>query len=158
MIPIIKHYLENLDQDQLFDLMKRTPRFRSLVDRNENNKFDSIDWYLPTEDLYIEGKCRKNEWDQYLIEKHKYDHLIQNKNCWYVSTGGNGIYAWDLHHLKDIKHYQMHWVKRWCNETTQFGETKRIQKLTDILHIADAKEYLHTYLLMYPTDKNYYEL
>jgi hypothetical protein len=152
MIPEIKDKLLKLDQFELFDLMKQIPRFRSLEWRSEDI-MDRIDWYLPTEDLHIEGKCRRETYEDYIIEKDKFEELMKYDNCWYISSGGNGIFAWDLKELINVTKYKMCWGWYLMNDKTEFGEPKKVWKETEKLHIAYAI-YLHPQLLMFPYDRN----
>lgn len=154
MIELLESYLLGLNEVKLFQLFKGTRRFKNLR-RRSTDKYDNIDWYLPDEDLYIEGKCRKETYQSYLIEKKKYNRLIEHPNCWYVSSGGNGIFTWDLQEY--IKRNKMYWSTDKYPKTSEFKDKTKIDKLCDYLNISEA-DYLTSELLLYPFDKNHYKL
>jgi hypothetical protein len=147
----ISNYLLNLTEQTLFERFTNHKRFRKMVRRSED-PMDSIDWYLPSEDLYIEGKCREYTGQSYLIEEKKYNSLIVHPNCWYVSSGGNGIFAWDLQEY--IKKNKMYFNQHIYPKTSKFEDNKNIKKSCDYLPIDEAI-YLTAELLLFPFDKNH---
>jgi hypothetical protein len=153
MIDIIKDYLTNLEEEELFQLFKKTKRFSSIVYRSDDDK-DVIDWYVPKLDLYMEGKCRDDAYTNLLMERPKYNNLMKQKNCWYVCSTPDGIFAFDLQeYTKKYGVPKFHIEQH--NKTSRFTDKRKVDKWVHYLPI-DERIVLTPELLLFPFDKNYY--
>lgn len=85
----------------------------------------------------FEIKKRSRIYDEMLIEKKKYDHLLnlcekyKHKNLLplYINVIENQVYAWNLHDHKNID-----WQMRWMPATTSISTQKK-KKEVGFLHI-----------------------
>lgn len=82
--------LAELNEKGLFQLMKK--RYPDLIDLNFKDKYSNIDWFSPSQDLWIEGKCRSKHFQTLYIEEKKYQ-LLRERCGIYVSSTPEGIFA-----------------------------------------------------------------
>lgn len=86
-------------------------------------------------DGMVELKCRRKHYPTMLIEKKKYDALMeQGGTPLYINSTPNGIYVWDLSKLDiewDVEHKHP--------ATTSFGNRARVAKEVGYLDINDAE-------------------
>jgi len=126
-----EQYLAQLDEKQLFQLMKEY--LPQLIDLNENDQYSATDWYLPTENSHWECKCRKEHYNGLVIEKKKYNAIINLDKIYYINSTPKGIYVFDLKKIEEPS-----WFDKYMNKTTEFGEQIKIQKDSGLIHISKA--------------------
>lgn len=89
---------------------------------------------------YIELKSRKTHYDDLLIEKIKYDSLMQRAaECWlkpyYINSTPEGIWLFDLIIMPEPE-----WEDRWLPAKTEFPSGGNKTKVVGYLHIRDGKQ------------------
>jgi hypothetical protein len=112
-----------MDEQDLYELFKDKV-FGDLIDLNKiYGEFTSIDWYVPSQEIWIEAKCRKEVYFTHRIEQKKYNELIKKENPWYVVQDDSGIYIYDLAQLDEPC-----WREVWMKKTTEFGKSEYVIK------------------------------
>jgi hypothetical protein len=91
--------LSNLKEADLFQLLQKY--WTDIVDNNLTNPNSIIDWYVPTTNTWIEGKCRPKHWDALLIERSKWNALMQKENAYYINSTPKGIFVFDIKQLEE---------------------------------------------------------
>lgn len=96
------------------------------------------DCYSPDTYHRIELKCRSVHYDELIIEKKKYDAMIENCNDnldipFYINSTPLGIYRWNLYLVKP------EWKTKYLRKTTEFSNSNRIPKEIAMLNIKDAE-------------------
>lgn len=120
-----------MNEQKLFQLLKLN-LFPDLQSTDEYNPTDAFSLHYS---LTIELKCRYRHFDTLLIEKSKYEALIEKSNCRYINSTPLGIYSWDLHKIKTPT-----WFSHLMPASTQFETyNQHIMKTVGYLHINDAK-------------------
>jgi hypothetical protein len=126
-------YTSKMNEEILFRLIKTR-----IPDLEKTNQFSYRDGYSPKYDLTIELKCRYTHYDNLLIEKMKYDKLIQNKRALYINSTPIGIFLFDLKKLPEPL-----WQLKYMPKQTEFQETYDIQKMVGYLNIYQATDLSH---------------
>lgn len=117
----------------LFDYIKT----RYLWDLEmSSDAFEYIDATSEAYKLIIELKCRKIHYDELILEKDKYESLIQQADklgLWpfYINSTPKGIYAFNLRKIK------VNWTTRKLPAST-FNKTIPVDKTVAYLHIDEA--------------------
>lgn len=96
------------------------------------------DCYSPETFHRIELKCRGVHYDTLLIERKKYDAMINKCNDnldipMYINSTPKGVYRFNLYIVKPI------WKIQYHNKTTQFANTSKIPKEIAMLDVKDAE-------------------
>ena len=96
------------------------------------------DCYSPTTLHRIELKCRKEHWDDLILERKKYDAMIEkcNENLdipIYICSTPEGVYRYNLFKINPV------WVFKPMKKTTYFTNNKRVSKEVAMLPIIDAE-------------------
>ena len=96
------------------------------------------DCYSPFTYHRIELKCRAVHYDTLLIEKKKYDAMIdkckENLDIpIYINSTPKGVYRFNLYIVQPVWEIQYH------NKTTQFSNTNKIPKEVAMLDIKEAE-------------------
>jgi|GEM_PF-590510 len=99
MVLNVYKFLQNLTEDKLFQLLKK--RYPDLINLNEEEEFSPIDWYIPSTNTYIEGKCRKEDYPTLFVEKHKWNVMKNVENCWYINSTPRGIYVYIINEIEE---------------------------------------------------------
>ena len=86
----------------------------------------------------IELKCRGAHYKMLLIEKAKFDVLVDNAErtgfeAWYINSTPMGIYGWKITREMDLT-----WERRVLPETSQFKDTGSIIKTVSYLKVIKA--------------------
>lgn len=150
MIPAITKHLLSMEEADTAELLKII--WKDLVKKSDN-QYEGTDYYTSKVNYDFELKNRADKYENgfqtYLIEKHKFDKLIQFENPYYICTGGNGIYAFPVH--KYVKEIGVNWVEELHSKNTKFGgKDEYVPKECDYWNISyDFVENL-TFLLLYP--------
>lgn len=98
-----------------------------------NNQFSNFDCVSEDMGLYIELKCRNTHYDELLIEKYKYDRIVEQANMVgkipvYVCSTPEGIWEFNLEYIKP------NWeVRGNMPTTTEFDNKERIAKVVGYL-------------------------
>tara|TARA_R110000824_G_C15059078_1_gene662227 strand:+ start:553 stop:945 length:393 start_codon:yes stop_codon:yes gene_type:complete len=103
-------------------------RIDDIKDSSQMSHYD-----METIKSIIELKVRKTFYDKWMIEKYKYDKLIQlckDKDCYYVVAFENKLYYYDL---KDIDLKDLEKVVMKCPRTTDFENNEMIDKINYVL-------------------------
>jgi len=112
-----------LKQNVVFDLEKSTDQYC---------EFDCISHHYQ---CVFELKCRFVHYDDLMLEKMKYDSLInQTYRPLYVNSTPKGIYIFDIREIKPI------WISNLMPKQTHFEQTDLIEKKYCLLNINDAKK------------------
>ena len=96
------------------------------------------DCYSPESKHRIELKCRGAHYDTLLIEKKKYDAMIDKADenldiPIYINSTPKGVYKFNLY-LVDPK-----WEIQYHNKTTHFSNNNKIKKEVAMLPVIDAE-------------------
>ena len=89
----------------LFNILKIC--FMTDLEKSES-QYSRFDCFSSKWKMDIELKCRRTHYDELLIEKDKYDALMDRAKKFgtrpfYINSTPQGIYAFNLEELKDIK-------------------------------------------------------
>jgi len=119
-------------EQELFDWLK-AEKFPDLVHSPE--VYDGFDCISEAEKLFIELKCRRTHYDNLLIEKMKYDFLLEESAKlglapWYINWTPEGIWAFNLLDLGT----ELDWQEKWLPATTEFANKNNKMKLVGFIH------------------------
>ena len=120
-----------MKEQELFDWLK-AEKFPDLVHSPE--VYDGFDCISEEAKLFIELKCRRTHYDNLLIEKMKYDFLLEESAKlglapWYVNSTPDGIWAFALLDIKEIE-----WQEKWLPSTTEFANKNNKMKMVGFIH------------------------
>jgi len=105
-----------------------------------DDKFSKYDCVSKDAKVYIELKSRNTHYDDLIIEKIKYDAIIEAAHSlkyipMYINSTPEGIWSFDLFLMGDLK-----WEDRWLPQNTEFSNRGNKTKVVGYLHIKDGKE------------------
>jgi hypothetical protein len=119
---------------ELFEILRKN----LLPDLKKSDKqFSRFDCESESAKLHIELKCRRTHYDDLLIEKKKFDAIVERADeigfapC-YINSTPQGIYAFNLHKV------QVTWENHPMPATTDFGNAQLVEKAVGFLPIAQA--------------------
>lgn len=133
----MKTNLSELTEKDLFDWFKNT-RFSDI---EQTSQYSYTDAYIPSLNVYVEFKCRREHYDALLIEKAKWNYLHKLPNCRYVNSTPRGIYSFNIPSIP-----RPSWHMRVLPRTTQFKNIDKIIKEVGYLHIRQAVELTDSFL------------
>ena len=133
----MKINLSELKEKDLFDWFKNT-RFSDI---EQTSRYSYTDAYIPSLNVYVEFKCRREHYDALLIEKAKWNYLHKLPNCRYVNSTPRGIYSFNILSIP-----RPSWHMRVLPRTTQFKDIDKIIKEVGYLHIRQAVELTDSFL------------
>jgi hypothetical protein len=121
-----------MTEQELFDRLKTevSPDLEKAED-----EYSNWDCITHEDAAYIELKCRRSHYDDLMIEKSKYDRLIQaasymNYNPVYVNSTPKGAWAFNLNYV------QPEWEDRDnLPATTEFDNNEKITKTVGYLNV-----------------------
>ena len=125
-----------MNEFELFEYLKNCC-YTDLV--KAKSKMSKWDCYSPLTTHRIELKCRKTHYNTLLIEKKKFDAMIQVCDKYldipyYICSTPKGIYSFNLYEVYP------EWEVNYKNPaTTQFNNRSKIAKEVAYLNINDAK-------------------
>jgi hypothetical protein len=124
-----------MKEQELFDWLK-AEKFPDLVHSPE--VYDGFDCISESEKLFIELKCRRTHYPELLIEKMKYDFLLEESSKlglspWYVNSTPDGIWAFALLDLKEIE-----WADKWLPSTTEFANKNNKMKMVGFINVSQG--------------------
>ena len=102
------------------------------------------DCYSPNERHRIELKCRSVHYDTLLIEKKKYDAMMEKcidnlDTPIYINSTPNGIYMFNLFSIREkIENGDISWEIQYHRKTTHFANKNRVAKEIAMLDVKDA--------------------
>ena len=97
------------------------------------DQFESYDCYSVKHNVYVELKCRRSHYDDLLIERSKYNALMERAKGWipfYICSTPEGVYSFNLKELR-----QPVWTDREMPQTTDFDRNDKVTKSVGFLHI-----------------------
>jgi len=102
-----------------------------------SHEFDYHDCQSDTTKRHIELKCRHRHYDELILEKDKYDALMQQAERlgytpWYINSTPQGVYGFNLKIIK------MTWTIRQLPATTTFNNPQTISKTVTYLKISQG--------------------
>jgi hypothetical protein len=123
-----------MTEKELFDFLKTNylPDLELAKD-----KFCFYDCFSKESRLIIELKCRREHYDTLMLEKYKYNKLIQYSSqaeIRYISSTPKGIYSFNINELKHIK-----WTSGAMPMTTDLNRSQKIKKEFTMLNVDIAK-------------------
>lgn len=118
----------------LFTYLKS--RYMSDLEK-ASHKFDYHDCQSDTTKRHIELKCRHKHYDELILEKDKYDALMQQAERlgytpWYINSTPKGVYGFNLKIIK------MTWTIRQLPATTTFNNPQTVSKTVTYLKISQG--------------------
>ena len=99
-------------------------------------QFDNFDCFSREHKIYAELKCRRSHYDDLLIERSKYNALMERAKGWipfYICSTPKGVYSFNLKELR-----QPVWGESKLPKTTDFENNDKIVKTIGFLHISKA--------------------
>ena len=125
-----------MNEAQLIKYLKESHYPDLIKAKNKYSRWDCID---NTNKLIIELKCRRRHYDTLLIEKKKYDAILNRANelgytPLYINSTPKGVFSWDLGVQKidwniEFKH----------PATTAFSNRKVVSKEVGYLDLLNAE-------------------
>lgn len=84
-----------------------------ISDLEKTGDWATTDAYSNKLNLVLEMKCRKDHWEDILLEHHKYNELLLSKfnNKRYVVSTPKGVYSWDITKLENLE-WKMKWLPK----------------------------------------------
>jgi hypothetical protein len=116
-----KRILQGMKEEDLFQYLKKI-----FPDLEKTDVFDSSDVFSKSKNSRAELKCRGEDYEDFLIEKSKWDKLQEytEKRVFYISSSYNGVWLFDVKKLPEPK-----WEVQMHNKTTEFSDNTKIPKL-----------------------------
>lgn len=105
-----------------------------------SDRYSKHDCISSKKKLYIELKSRKTHYDDLLIEKIKYDAIMEHATelkyrPQYINSTPIGIWSFSIADMP-----QPQWEDRWLPATTEFPNGGNKTKVVGYLHIKDGKQ------------------
>lgn len=102
------------------------------------DEFSFYDCYSEEKKLDIELKCRQKHYDDLLIEKSKYDKLLDRACLFktkplYINSTPNGVYVFDLERCP-----MPNWETRDMPATSHFSNREKVKKVVGYFHIKNS--------------------
>ena len=126
-----------VDESHLYDLLKEHIIPDLMPSEVQTSRYDC---YSLDHNVDIELKCRKKHYDDLLIEKKKYDALLERAdkhgtNPVYINSTPVGIWAFRLLEIDEPI-----WEERGMPKTSEFRQRHFIQKVVGYYNISDGKD------------------
>ena len=121
-----------MKEKELFDWL-REAYLPDLI--HSPQEYDGFDCTTDKYKMFIELKSRKTHYPDLLIEKMKYDFLLEEAHLlgftpWYINSTPQGVWAFPLHMMMPIE-----WNEKWLPSTTEFANKNNKMKLVGFLHL-----------------------
>ena len=125
-----------MQERDLFEFLKLNYYSDLVMAKNPMSKWDC---YSVATAHRIELKSRKTHYDTLLIEKIKYESLVNkcHENLdlpMYICSTPKGVYRFNLYLFKNLQ-----WETQWHNKTTEFSNRNKIPKEVAMLPVIDAE-------------------
>jgi hypothetical protein len=121
-----KRLLINLNEEKLFNLLKT----KLIPDLEKTDQYNPTDAFSTLRKKVYELKCRRADYSDLLIEKIKWDSLIQKGSVYYINSTPRGIFSFNLKKIEEPE-----WVVGMMPKTTEFENTNKIPKVVGYLDI-----------------------
>jgi hypothetical protein len=121
-----KRLLINLNEEKLFNLLKT----KLIPDLEKTDQYNPTDAFSTLRKKVYELKCRRADYSDLLIEKIKWDSLIQKGSVYYINSTPQGIFSFNLKKIEEPE-----WVIGMMPKTTEFENTNKIPKVVGYLDI-----------------------
>lgn len=114
-----------MNEAGLFNFLKE--KFLPSLERSED-KYGSFDCFCRQKNVYIELKCRNTHYEKLLIEKVKYQRLMEDAKDRgmipiYINSTPDGIWAFNL------KNLEIDWFQKGnLPATTEFENNEKVSK------------------------------
>lgn len=107
--------------------------------KKTSDQFDSTDVISEQWDLVAELKVRKTHYNDILIEKIKYDALMNSpkKNKRYIVSTPNGVFSFNI---EKVKFNESDWVLHLLPASTEFNNKEKIYKYVNYINFNQAKK------------------
>lgn len=124
-----------LTEPELFHYLKEFYYPDLEMSTDKHSKHDCIS---EVSALYIELKSRNKHYDDLLIEKMKYDAIVEaatniNYKPYYINSTPNGIWSFNISAMP-----QPVWEERWLPQNTEFSARGNKTKVVGYLHINEG--------------------
>ena len=108
--------------------------------KKSNSTYDCFSEDL---NMQIELKCRRRHYDDLMIERSKWDRLLQESKTngtrsIYLNSTPNGVWAFDLNHIDKVGN--MVWSFKTLPAKTHWDKGKTKRKEVSYLHISMGKD------------------
>lgn len=125
------------EEAQLFELLKQHIIPDLLPSKIKTSRYDC---YSVEHNVDIELKCRKKHYDDLVIEKKKYDALIERAVSFgthpvYINSTPKGVWAFRLQELDEPV-----WEERGMPKTSEFKQRQFITKVVGYYNIFKGKD------------------
>ena len=126
------------NEKKLFEFLKEL--YISDLKWSED-KYGCYDCFSVVKKLDIELKCRNTHYDSLIIEKLKYDRLIERSNQYetkplYINRTPKGVYVFNL------KKREMEWSKRNLPKTSHFAQRSFVPKVIGYLDVNNCDKFI----------------
>lgn len=126
-----------MNEQELFSMLK-AEYYPDLI--KVDDEYSNFDCISEREDIYVELKCRHTHYDELLIEKYKYDRIMEQSSLTgrtpvYICSTPEGIWEFNLDSFK-IKWQD----KDNLPKTTEFENTEKVVKTVGFLPISKGKQ------------------
>jgi hypothetical protein len=123
-----------MNESELFKFLKE----KYIPDLQGGDEYSSFVCYSKKYKMFIELKCREVHYETLMIEKYKYDRLVDlslgyGYSPYYINSTPKGVYSFKLA-LNPV------WIWKLLPKTTQFAENHEILKQVGYLDLKDAKQ------------------
>jgi len=127
--------MNNWKETDLFNYLKENVYFDLVKSKNQMSRWDC---YSPATGHRIELKCRTRHFNTLLLEKKKYDAMIEECEKHldipiYINSTPEGVFSFNLHKIHPTFE-----INNKNPATTQFYNTQRIEKEVTYLEINQA--------------------
>lgn len=96
--------------------------------KKNKDEYDPIDCSSEMYQMGIELKCRNRVYDDMLIEKKKFQHLMDCGKSRYICSDDSGIYSFNVKKIPEPQ-----WFEMSLPETTQFNRKKYVNKIVGLI-------------------------
>lgn len=128
-----------MKEQELFDWLKSgfLPDLEKSV-----GAYDGFDCTSTEKKMFIELKSRKTHYPELLIEKMKFDFLVDEANKlgltpWYINYTPEGVYAFDL---SSPSVSSIEWAEKWLPATTEFPNKNNKMKMVGFIKVELGKK------------------
>ena len=118
-----------MEEQKLFNLIKSN----LIPDLVSTDEFNPIDATSEKFNIVLELKCRNYHYITFLIERKKYNKLINNPKCRYIVSTPNGIFSFNLKKIKEPV-----WQNKWLPASNK--KLNYVEKEIGYIHINEAKD------------------
>jgi len=131
-------YTQFIKEQELFDFIKKYFIKDLLPSDNPTSRYDC---YSPLFRSHIELKCRRKHYTKLIIEKSKYDAMMERCDKEgtipiYINSTPRGVWAFYLTGIK------FKWEERSLPSQTDFAKTHHIKKIVSYLDTTKGKDLL----------------